>query len=367
MALTDEVKKLLTAAEKLKGPAANEANTKALLIEPMLAALGWRTSDLDEVIREWRVYDNTTLDYALMVGDKPGLYLEAKAISKNLDDKQSIAQAVNYANNDGVPWCVLTNGLTWRVYKTNEPVAMEKKLLLEVDLADVAAGSAADAANSLQLLSRDSIRDGGLDRWGERVFTDTRVRQALSELARDPPSAFIEAILGAMGKPEVADEHLKESIARVFDSQIGAANEKSTGLHPGAPTPPTAKPAAGGKQEYPLSHHLEAKPIAIVDLFERLDEYGRSLGADVSRRIRKQYVGYFRGKKSFFTLEVQRQRIIVYLALDPPAIQDHWASDAMRDVTEIGHFGMGNTEYSVRDAGHVQSVRHLIKLAYGQI
>lgn len=364
MALSDEVKKLLNAAEKLKGQAGNEANTKALLIEPMLAALGWRTSDLDEVIREWRVYDNTSLDYALMVGEKPGLYLEAKAISKNLDDKQSIAQAVNYANNDGVLWCVLTNGLTWRVYKTNEPVAMDQKLLFEVDLADVAAGSAADAAKSLQLLSRESILDGSLDLWGERVFTDTRVRQALAELARDPPAAFVAAIVDSMGKPEVADERLKESIARVFDSQIGAATEKRTGPRPAAPAPLTAKPAAGDKQEYPLSHHVEGKPIAIVDLFERLDEYGRSLGADVSRRIRKQYIGYFRGKKSFFTLEVQRQRIIVYLALDPLSIQEHWVPDAMRDVTEIGHFGMGNVEYSVRDAGHVQAVRQLVMLAY---
>ena len=98
--------------------------------------------------------------------------MEAKAISKNLDDKQFIAQTVNYANNDGVVWCVLTNGLRYCVYKTNEPVAMEQKLLFEVDLADVAAGSAADATNSLQLLSRASLINGDLDLWGERVFTE---------------------------------------------------------------------------------------------------------------------------------------------------------------------------------------------------
>ena len=41
MGLVEEVRKVLAAAGKLKGPAGNEANTKALLIEPMLAALGW--------------------------------------------------------------------------------------------------------------------------------------------------------------------------------------------------------------------------------------------------------------------------------------------------------------------------------------
>lgn len=52
-------------------------------------------------------------------------------MTKKLDDKQFVAQTVNYANNDGVVWCVLTNGLTYRVYKTNEPVAMDQKLSLK--------------------------------------------------------------------------------------------------------------------------------------------------------------------------------------------------------------------------------------------
>ena len=51
MGLVEEVRKVLAAAGKLKGPAGNEANTKALLIEPMLAALGWDVTDVDHVVR----------------------------------------------------------------------------------------------------------------------------------------------------------------------------------------------------------------------------------------------------------------------------------------------------------------------------
>jgi hypothetical protein len=36
----------------------------------------------------------------------------------------------------------------------------------------------------------------------------------------------------------------------------------------------------------------------MVDLFEQIDEFARSLGADVSRRIRKFYAGYFAGIRS---------------------------------------------------------------------
>lgn len=131
----------------------------------------------------------------------------------------------------------------------------------------------------------------------------------------------------------------------------------------------TAKPAKppqpppGPRKEYPLDHHLAGKPAAIVDLFEQVDEFGRSLGPDVSRRIRKQYVGYFAGKRSFCTTEVQRRRLLIYLNLDPTKTSP-WNEHAMRDVREIGHFGMGDTEYSHRSPGQLDEVKGLIKQAY---
>lgn len=137
MALTDTIPKLLGVATRLKADGAgNEANTKALLIEPLIAALGWDPTDLSRVEREVKVYEGTFLDYALKLDGVPRLYIEAKGINENLDDKKFIAQTVNYANNDGVVWCVLTNGQRIRVYKTNEPVAMDRKLLFETDLTD---------------------------------------------------------------------------------------------------------------------------------------------------------------------------------------------------------------------------------------
>ena len=96
----------------------------------------------------------------------PALYVEAKGLNKNLEDKQFIAQTVNYANNDGVVWCVLTNGLTYRVYKTNEPVAMDQKLLFEVDLAEVAdgRGGRSQAATAAQPCVASKRRVGSLGR-----------------------------------------------------------------------------------------------------------------------------------------------------------------------------------------------------------
>jgi predicted transport protein len=68
-------------------------------------------------------------------------------------------------------------------------------------------------------------------------------------------------------------------------------------------------------------------------------------------------------KRSFFTIEVQRQRLIVYLNLDPTKTQP-WNGKSMRDVRNIGHFGMGDTEFSLRKASQLDEVKGLINQAY---
>jgi predicted type IV restriction endonuclease len=165
---------VLATAEQLKatGAAGNEANTRALLIDPVLAALGWNLLDINEVEREFRVYDGTFLDYALRLGGKPRLFVEAKAMNKSLADKAFIAQTVNYANNEGVLWCVLTNGLVYQVYKSNEPVDMERKLLFEVDVREAADDAQRpDVVRSLQKFSKDAVEAGELDTWGRKSLS----------------------------------------------------------------------------------------------------------------------------------------------------------------------------------------------------
>lgn len=357
MSLAQTVEKALQTAVKLKASGGNEANTKALLIEPMLSALGWDTIDVDQVEREYRVYDKTSLDYALRIDGDLKLFVEAKAVGKQLDDKAFISQTVNYANNEGVVWCVLTNGLAYRVYKTNEPVAMQDKLLFEVDLTE---GSTSEVAQALQLLGRGALANGDLEAWGERVFTDNRVRQALGTLAAKPPPEFIGLLAKALGKPEVSPERLQESLTRIID--VGETTGPPTAPGPSKTKKAPEKPPQKGK-EYSLDHHLGAKPAAMVDLFEQIDEFARSLGADVSRRIRKFYAGYFAGKRSFLTVEVQRQRLILYLNLDPTAATP-WNDEVMRDVREIGHYGMGDTEYSLRTPAQLDEAKALTKSAY---
>jgi predicted transport protein len=39
----------------------------------------------------------------------------------------------------------------------------------------------------------------------------------------------------------------------------------------------------------------------------------------------------------------------------------------MRDVSNIGHYGMGDTEYSLRTVDQLEEVRALVKIAYDAV
>ncbi|MEA2463958.1 MAG: putative type restriction endonuclease [Acidobacteriota bacterium] len=364
MALADATLTLLGKAEELKGsPAANEANTKALLIDPLLSAVGWQMADLAQVRGEFKVFDGTFLDYALLIDGSPRLFVEAKAVGESLDSKQFISQTVNYANNEGVLWCVLTNGLTYRVYKTNEPVSMEQKLLFEVSLADAKDGRAAEVADSLKRISPAAVVSGELDSWGEQVFADARVRDAVSALAVHPPGALIDLIEHQVGQPKLSADQLTASIGRVLAGSHSQVKGPKVGGTSGPLGKPLVKAPTSPKQAFTIEHHTVGKPTLIIELFEQLDAFAMNLGPDVSRRERKFYVGYFAGKRSFFTAELQKARIWVYLNLDPES-DVPWVEGSMRDVRTVGHYGMGDTEFNLHDPAQLDPLKTLVQTAY---
>ena len=361
VALSDTIPKLLDTAAKIGASgSSNEANTKVLLIEPILASLGWDPLDLDAVEREVKVFDGTFLDYVLKVEGHARVYVEAKALGENLDDKKFVAQTVNYANNDGVLWCVLTNGLSIKVYKTNEPVAMDRKLLFEVDLSNESE-SVGDKAKLLRFISREAVEDGRLDHFGERMFTDGRVRKALGELAGDPPTAWLEALAAKLGAPAVPVDGLKRSLARILDAPASTEGSVDGTAYDATPQPGPPSPPKG--HEYAVDHDLGNKSALIKEMFDEVNSFATSLGGDVTRRVRKQYVGYFRGKRSFVTIELQQQRAVICLSLDPTTVQP-WNDEVLRDMRNRGHFGMGDTECSLRTVDQLDEVKVLIRAAY---
>ena len=147
-------------------------------------------------------------------------------------------------------------------------------MLFEVDLGAATEATTLDMAKSLELIARQSILEEELDRWGERVFTDGRVRTALGQLAAHPNTSFLNEVGKLLGKPEISTSRLQESLARVLDAESLGAHKRAEHK----PKPPGGIPLGGGK-EYALDHHLAGKPAAI-----KASRTTRSLRAGARRR-----------------------------------------------------------------------------------
>jgi hypothetical protein len=107
----------------------NEAATRAVLIDPIMKALGWDISNPDMVEFE-RFYRDTKVDYALY--DQDGnvkIIVEAKALGGNLSDLKILTSLVSYGFTYGIQELFLTNGLVWQHFYQSKPGEMEPKEL----------------------------------------------------------------------------------------------------------------------------------------------------------------------------------------------------------------------------------------------
>ena len=118
----------------------NEAATRAVLIDPVLRALGWNTANTYMVEVE-KTLLQTQIDYALY--DNNGVIntiVEAKKMGDNLN--QSAMQLVQYAFTFRLANIFLTDGIIWHHYtdfKPNQFAPTEVLNIQQDNLSDVAA------------------------------------------------------------------------------------------------------------------------------------------------------------------------------------------------------------------------------------
>jgi hypothetical protein len=211
--LLDTLKQCVERIDRYRRPSqrVGESNTKAGLIEPIIAALGWDVLDPDEVHREYRrrPADNP-VDYALLLSRTPRLFIEAKGLGENINDPKWANQTISYAAVAGVEWVALTDGAEWRVYNAHAPVPVEQKLFRAVRVAEDL-----DAAfELLALLSKDNLRDNRLQELWRGFFVDRQVHAALDELFNTGEPARDLVALVAKRVPDLPRADIRASLVR---------------------------------------------------------------------------------------------------------------------------------------------------------
>jgi predicted transport protein len=118
------------------------------------------------------------------------------------------------------------------------------------------------------------------------------------------------------------------------------------------------------KQEYKtVSDHLESANQELTDLYHALRDYMMNLGDDVQEKTLKYYFAYKR-IKNFACVEVyaQSNKLQVFIKLNPDEIQ--LEEGFTRDVRNIGHFGTGDLEITIRNKEDLEKAEPLILKSY---
>ncbi len=116
--------------------------------------------------------------------------------------------------------------------------------------------------------------------------------------------------------------------------------------------------------QYDLEHHLGGKPQPIVDLFYALRDGILALGSsdsEIVETVNKLYVSYRYGK-NFVEVEVQNRQIKLFLDIRHTELSD--PRGMARDVSEIGHWGTGDTEVKLQRTEDLDYILGLIEQAY---
>ena len=331
-----------------------EAETKAVLIEPILDALGWDTRDLGAVRREVPVAGGTNVDYGLLDGaGHVRLHVEAKALGTNLGIKV-VTQTVNYANGAGVPWAVLTDGLRWHVLWSNAPVANDRKEVFAVDLTDLTGPDATEADRAatlaqLGLLARARVEAGDLDERGRSLFDVAVVRGVLDDLFTRPPAELVDLVAGRLRHPVEPDRIRAAlvSVGRPFTDAPTATAPRSIASTPPAKTPGSRK--QGPRRPHTYEEHFGNASQAVVDLYQRFHEAVMARDPRMVREFKSKAVNYSLGpakRDIVVTVVPQASRLKLFFVLPGDRADTDPELRNMRPggpgTVGIGHHGHGD-------------------------
>lgn len=167
----------------------NEAATRQYVVLPILQALGWDYDNIDalEVLPEYRVENRKSVDYALVVGETPKVFVECKKWNEPIARHES--QICFYAYSKDVPIAVVTNGRTWRFYLSSwRAPSLSDRIFCKVDIEDLEEAVLALAT----YLSKSNIESEEAELNAEIVLEESEESGANDDEPDSKPDSLIE-------------------------------------------------------------------------------------------------------------------------------------------------------------------------------
>jgi predicted transport protein len=121
--------------------------------------------------------------------------------------------------------------------------------------------------------------------------------------------------------------------------------------------------AKASSKDKSLDEQLALASSEIRDLYTQLTGSLASLGDDVQEKRLKLYTA-FRRLKNFACVIAYPNRLLVTLKLDPASVQQE--EGFSRDVSQVGHWGTGDVELTLRTHADLQRAKSLLERSYAE-
>jgi hypothetical protein len=135
----------------------DESGTRILINHFLTEMLCYET--LTEVKTEYMI-KGTYADYMIQIGGKRHFLVEVKALSLSLSANH-LRQSINYGANEGIDYVLLTNGLSFELYKVLFEKPISQELIFSFNLSDLS--DLKSIVDQLQYLHKEAVLKNGLD------------------------------------------------------------------------------------------------------------------------------------------------------------------------------------------------------------
>jgi len=195
----NELSEFIQRSESLldHSPQMDEQNTRRKIIEPFLELLGWDMLST-EVELEYSVpmgAGTKKVDYALLLDDKPVIFVEAKGVDSTISDSHR-KQLKSYIRQTGVNWGILTNGENIEIFKRRT----EGSLPDEVSLGQLSIDELSENTNLLNAVSREYIKSGEAENIASQIETSRKAAENLRDKKDEISTGITNLITDEIGE-----------------------------------------------------------------------------------------------------------------------------------------------------------------------
>ncbi|MEA1995610.1 MAG: DUF5655 domain-containing protein [Campylobacterota bacterium] len=116
---------------------------------------------------------------------------------------------------------------------------------------------------------------------------------------------------------------------------------------------------------YTFDEHLEGKSKQIQELIHTIREFVTGLDTAIEEVPKKYYVAY-KVSQNIVCMEVKSKNIKLFVKLKPSDVEDP-PPKSYRDVSDIGHYGTGDVEFTISSIEEFEEIKKYIESSYNKV